>query len=130
MDLYPLLEVNRTASGAVSPYRVVVPSGDGQVAQASAATDALSGVAGQLGADPGDRIDIHYAGIVPVEYGGAVAVGDRLTADANGRAIKATAGTNVIGIAQEAGSTGVFGSLLIAPGALAPEPPETPPDGP
>lgn len=126
MDLFPLLEVNRTAVGEISPYRIVVPSSDGQVAQAASATAALSGVAGQVGAESGDRIDIHYAGIVPVEYGGAVAAGDRLTADASGRAITATAGTNVIGIAQEAGSTGVFGSVLIAPGALAPDPPEAP----
>ena len=126
MDLFPLLEVNRTASSAIHPYRIVVPSGDGAVAQAAAATDALSGVAGQVGAEEGDRVDIRYAGIVPVEYGGAVDAGDRLTADASGRAIKANAGESVIGIAQEDGTEGAIGSVLIAPGALAPEPSEEP----
>ena len=94
------LQKSYTAEAAVAAYRIV-----------------------KLGAAvANDRIDIVRSGISEVEYGGTIAAGDLLTADASGRAIVATAGagTNVrvIGVAEVAGVLGDIGSLLIDPGSF------------
>lgn len=116
MQLYPGLCLNRTASVAVNPYRIVkATTTDGVVAQSSAASDKHVAVSGHVGAALDERVDVYLSGVVPVEYGGNVADGDLLTSDASGRAIVATAGSRVIGVAQEKGDLGTIGSLLIAP---------------
>ena len=108
-------------------YRLVKwGTNDGEVAQASAATDALIGVTG-IGdsADPsiladvseGDRlIDVHREGIVFVKYGGNVSQDDLLTSDADGLAVTASSGNRVIGRAQIDGVAGDIGSVRIEPG--------------
>jgi hypothetical protein len=118
-DLNALLTLNRTASGAITAYRIVKPAGDGKVAQCSAKADAAVGVAGIVGAADKGRIDINFAGVVPVEYGGAVSAGDLLMSDAQGRAVVADDTCRVIGVANEDGSgAGVIGSMLIAPSSI------------
>lgn len=111
------LAINRVATGAITPYRIVKGTAtDGEVTQAAAGGDKLVGVAGQVGADAaGDRIDINHAGVVPVEFGGNVAFGDELTSDANGKAVVALTTNRVIGIALENGDDTTIGSMLIAP---------------
>lgn len=131
------------AAGAVAPRRIVAfGAADGRgtpaAAQAAAATDALFGVSDSLGAAAGTPADITLSGLAEVEYGGDVAAGDLLTADAQGRAVAAArhtheenlaetytqeaetaaaAGARTIGIAMMAGVAGDIGSVHVVPGA-------------
>ena len=57
--------------------------------------------------------------LTPVIYGGDVVAGDPLTADADGRAIPATAGQFYLGFAEYDGAEDDLGSVWIAPGQLA-----------
>jgi hypothetical protein len=117
-----------TAGGTVLGYRILLFSAAGVVAQASAATDASIGVAKGFGDVPvadevsyatGDRVDVIRAGIAEVRYGGTVTLGALLTADANGKAIVATAaGQAVIGRAEVAGVENDIGSVFLSPGQL------------
>lgn len=115
---------NYSAEAAIAAYRIVkFGAADGGVLQAAAATDKLVGVTDRLAAAvAGDRIDVVRSGITEVEYGGTVAAGDLLTADASGRAIVAiaAAGSNVrvIGVAEVAGVVGDIGSMLIDSGSF------------
>lgn len=79
------------AGAAIAAHRIVViGSVDDAAIQAAAATDQLLGVANEMGADSGGLVDVVLAGIAQVELGGTVTRGDRLTADADGKAVKAT----------------------------------------
>lgn len=133
----PQLTKTFVADGAIAKRRIVKFGGaDGKAAQADAATDALFGVAADLDAADGARVDVHMAGVAEVEYGGNVTRGALLTADADGKAIAVTrhthtenaAGTytqdattgagsagRVIGIALVSGVAGDIGSVQIAP---------------
>lgn len=120
----PGLQKSYSAEGAIGAYRIVkFGAADGGVLQAAAATDKLIGVIDRIpAAASGDRVDVIRSGIAEVEYGGTVAAGDLLTADASGRAIVATAaaGSNVrvIGVAEVAGVVSDIGSMLIDPGSF------------
>lgn len=119
----PLLTKNYTAEAAVTAYRIVKHgTADGQVVQGAAATDALLGVAGKLGASTGERIDIYTQGLVEVEYGGNVTRGDPLTSNASGQAVAAApaAGVNnrIIGFAEVSGVSGDIGKVDIAKGQI------------
>jgi len=116
----PGLIKNLIAAAVIAAYRIVkFGADDAHVAQGAAATDALIGVTGQLGAAAAeDRIDITLSGTVYVEYGGAVTRGDPLTSDAVGRAVTAApaAGVNnrTIGFAMSSGVLGDIGSVDIS----------------
>ena len=134
----PLLTRNFTADGAVAARRVVKLGGDdGKAAQADGSTGALVGVADELGAKDGGRIDVHLAGIVAVVYGGDVVRGDVLTSDADGKAVAAARHTHTenvaaaytqdattsaadevhtAGVALVSGEAGDIGYALLAPG--------------
>lgn len=113
-----------TSEGVVTPRRIVkAGAAAGGVLQASAATDKLMGVADSLGADAaGKRCEVYKEGVVDVDYGGAVAVGDPLTADAQGRAVAAApaAGSNVriVGFAEVAGVLGDIGEVFLSPSIM------------
>lgn len=95
---YDLVEVNSTADQAVL---------------ASVLGQSVMGV---LTNDPasGEACSIAYAGISKVRYGGTVAKGDLLVANASGRAVAASAGGQyVIGRALVAGANGEIGTMLI-----------------
>lgn len=115
------LAVNRVATAAIAPYRIVkFTATDGEATQASAGTDESMGVSGQTGADAaGDRLDINIAGVVPCEFGGAVAAGKECAADANGKAVAAVAGDRIIGFALENMADTEVGPLRLAPGRMA-----------
>jgi len=112
---------NYTAEGVIAKNRIVkFGAADKQIAQASAATDNFAGVTGVNGADgAGDRVDIYKTDIQDIEFGGTVAAGDPLTADADGKAIKAapTAGSNVrcIGTAEVSAVSGDIAPAHISP---------------
>lgn len=109
------------ADAAVTKHRIVkAGAADGNAAQASAATDAIMGVADSLGASAGQVFDVIAGGYATVEYGGNVTRGAPLTADANGKAIVATvAGSRLVGFAAVAGASGDLGTVHIQLGTLA-----------
>lgn len=105
------------AGGAVAPHRIVkYGNADGKVVQSAAAGDAHVGVSGRTEVADGGRVEIARAGIADIEYGGNVARGALLTADADGKAVTGAAGNRVIGIAEVSGAAGDVGQVLLAPG--------------
>lgn len=91
----PTLIKTLTAEGAIAARRLVaLGSGDGQVVQAAASTDALLGVSGELAAADAGRVDIVLAGLAEVECGGTIARGAPVTADAAGKAVTAVRHTH------------------------------------
>jgi hypothetical protein len=113
--MYQPLAVNRTAEAAIAPYRIVTKGTTEKVdIQAAAVANALLGVNGSLAVAAGERYDCYIDGIVPIEYGGNVTRGNKLTTDASGRAVVIAAATDrVIGIAWEDGDLGTIGSTLL-----------------
>ena len=105
------------AGGTINEYRIVkFGTADRAALQASASTDKFIGVAGLpkgATASSGDSIDVIKSGIADVIYGDTVAVGDYLTSDAQGRAVVATVGDNVIGTAELSGVSGDLGAVHI-----------------
>lgn len=112
-----------TAGGAI-PARIIVKphSTAGEVVAGAAATDKLIGISTEVAAASGDRVDVFLSGIADVIYGGNVAAGDLVTADASGYAVAAApaAGVNnrVIGTAMVTGVSGDIGAVLICPGSV------------
>lgn|GEM_PF-779272 len=88
------------AGGAIAARRIVSLDGTGQAVQAAAGTDAPLGVSDTLGSVvAGERVDVHLEGIVELVAGGTFSYLAPVTADADGRAIAASHGDRVIGIA-------------------------------
>lgn len=100
----PLLDKTLQAAGTISPYRLCkFSTTDTTVVQATAATDALIGVSGQVGAASGEAIDITMVGVGEVTLGGNVTRGNSVTADSDGCAVAASDGNSVAGIALKSG---------------------------
>ena len=112
---------NFQAGGELAPYRIVTVDADMLATQATAATHALIGTSDELGKQPNGTVDVAMSDIPEVESGAAIAVGDPLTADAEGRAIKATAtGQHIIGLAFAAASgEGEIIDYIYSPGLMA-----------
>ena len=110
----PGLIKNFLAGALVYAYRIVKFSAENTVVQAAAASDGLIGVDAGLGIASGARGDVILNGVAEVEYGGGVTFGQRLTSDSVGRAVTASAGDRVIGIAMVSGISGDIGSVLLA----------------
>ena len=108
-------------SGVIAPYRIVTVDADMRATQATAATHALIGTSDELGKQSNGVVDVAMSDIPEVESGAAIAVGDPLTADAEGRAVKATAtGQRIIGFAFAAASgEGEIIDYIYAPGFMA-----------
>lgn len=113
-----------TGAGEINRRRIVAFTGtEGSVALATANTDALCGVTGiHPCTGAGERVDVTQHGYAEVYFGGDVSQGDPVTADANGAAVAAApaAGVTVrvIGFANQDGSDGEFGQILVAPGTF------------
>ena len=118
-DLY----VNVPVSGELAPVRIVAHDGSGGYKQATAATEALVGTADELGKQPNGGADVAMSDQPEVEAGAAVAAGDPLTSDAQGRAVKATAtGQRIIGFAfASASGAGEIIDYIYSPGFFAGE---------
>jgi len=96
------------AQGAVGAYLIVKPgTADGAVALATAATDLLVGTSDSLAKADGEMVDMGVGHVHEVKLGGAVTRGQKLTCDANSKAVAAApgAGANVhiIGVAEMSG---------------------------
>lgn len=110
-----------TATGAIVKRRFVkYGAADGTGVQAVDAASFIVGVSSELDAAVGEHCSVHMNGnITDIEYGGTVARGDALTADAQGRAIKTTTtGDRIGGYAEVSGVVGDIGSCIVAPGIL------------
>lgn len=118
MSVYPY-----TATTAVAGRRIVKHgAADGAAVQATASTEAYVGVSAPMGADAGQVLDVIEHGQAEIEYGGNVARGDPLTADANGKAVKAAPGADVVaqvvGYARISGVAGDHGSVALSRGQI------------
>jgi hypothetical protein len=102
MEKYPLLTLSRSAATAIGSYLLVKLTSDTAVALATAATDAIFGVTTELGIDAGRIGDVVTVGIYPVRAGAAIAVGDQVTSDSQGRAVVAVSGNTIAGRAVSA----------------------------
>jgi hypothetical protein len=110
----PLLDKTYTAGGTVNPYRLCKFGGaDTTILQAAAATDAIIGVSGQIGAASGEVLDITLVGVGEVQAGGAITRGNQLTSDANGKAVVASDGNVIIGKALASASDGDILPILL-----------------
>lgn len=119
----PTLTKNFIAEAAVTKRRIVKHgAADGKVLHGAAATDFVFGVVADLDAALGARADVVVAGIVKTEFGGAIARGEPVTSDANGKAVKAApaAGVNnrIIGFAWVSGVDGDIAPVQLAPGQI------------
>lgn len=108
-----------TASAAIIGRRILKHgAADGTAVQATASTEAFIGVSDAMGAPAGGVCDVHLDGPVPIEFGGPVTRGDKLTADAQGRAILANpaagATAEIIGRALVSGVQGDFGDVHLS----------------
>ena len=77
------------AAAAVKARRLITPAAAaGKAEQAAGDTVGLLGVSGSRDVAAAETVEVAVTGIADVVYGGAVARGDLLTADADGRAVK------------------------------------------
>lgn len=115
-----VLNTNGVAGAAIEPFRIVkFSNADGKYVQSSAATDLHVGVSESIAAADGERIDVCRIGIAAVQYGGTVVRGQKLTSDAEGKAVAVTKdGDQVIGIAEMSGVAGDIGAVLLAPASM------------
>jgi len=112
--------VNYTAQGAIGKHLLVkFGTADKAVTLATAATDKIIGCTSDIDALDTEPCDVFRHKIARVIYGAAVTKGDRLTANAAGRAIPTvTQGDSYIGIAEITGVAGDIGSVAIFPGVM------------
>ncbi|MBA3577286.1 MAG: DUF2190 family protein [Sphingomonas sp.] len=106
-----------TAGATIAARRIVkFGAADGVVIQAAAATDLSIGVSTDLGSASGERQDVFMIGnIAEVDFGGTIARGTAVTADATGKAVAAIAGNKAVGFAEVSGVTGDVGTVIISP---------------
>lgn len=105
------LEKSVKCTAAIATAFLIAKFGadDDTLSQATASTESLVGVFQHTTSGAGEEIRVMLDGISKVKLGGSVTRGDRLTSDANGKAVAvgATAGTNYnsIGTALASGSS-------------------------
>lgn len=108
-----------TAAGAVAKHRFVAVAVDGDGVQASAATDAIIGASTVVDTASGGTLDVVMTGVAEVEAGGVVNAGDRVTADADGKAVSTTTGGDRLGgTALTDAAAGDIFPVFILPGTL------------
>ncbi len=95
---------------------------DDTLSQATASTEILIGVFQHTTVNAGDEVRVMLDGISRVVIGGAVARGDYLTSDANGKAVTAAPGAgvnaNVIGRAMASGVANDIIPVHLSPGRI------------
>lgn len=98
----PVLTISLPASADLSAEQLkfVVNNGSGAAAVAGAAASALGVI--QNNPTAAGTASIMVLGVSRVRAGAAIAVGAKLGSDANGKAVTATTGDTILGIALEA----------------------------
>jgi len=110
--------ITRRAPAAITGRRVVTfGASDHTVAQASAVTNVLIGIAERIGRQDNGQCDVIIEGIAEAEAGGNITRGDLLTVNASGQVVAVSAGTDgVIGIAMQSAASGDYIDVLIDSG--------------
>ena len=115
----PLSTVAYIAAGAIPARSIVAFDTEvNSVVLATSATGAM-GVSTAIDAEPGQHVDVHRFGFAPVIFGETLTRLQPVTADAQGRAILATAGQFYVGLVEEDGDEDEICSILICPGYVA-----------
>ena len=111
---------NRTyeAGSAVSQYRFVDLAADGQVDHSGDGAKAV-GVTLNSASAAGDALTVARSGQVLVDVGEALAAGDAVGSDANGKAVTATTGDIILGYAVEDAALNTLGPVEIFLGGNA-----------
>lgn len=112
------------ASAAITAKRLVkFTDTAGEVAPATSATHKIAGAADLGATAAGQLVDVAMVGDAEVTAGGNIAAGDKLTSDANGKAVVATlaAGVtrHVFGVALAPGVDGDIIPYLVAHSVIA-----------
>ncbi|GEM_PF-531695 len=121
----PLLTKGYLGGATVNKYRMVKFSAANTVIQATAETDAIIGVCGELDITSGAMGDVILAGIAEVESYDTITRGDLVTSDSVGRAVKVTdtmiasVTIHYLGIALESSVAGDIFQVLVVPGKLS-----------
>ncbi|KZK97291.1 MULTISPECIES: DUF2190 family protein [unclassified Pseudovibrio] len=113
---------NYTSQGVADQYCLIAPgTKDGHVKQATVG-DKILGVSGVRGAKDKARLDVYHDDIRAVKFGGDVAFGDPLIADAQGRAVKANPADGetvpIAGHAMCSAKAGVVADMHVLPGYI------------
>lgn len=109
----------KKADGDVSPFRfTTVSTTRGSMKQAAGGTTPIIGSSPDTFTKSGDVVESFIEKVPPIEYGGNVTAGAPLTANADGKAIVASAGDYIGGYAIHAGVAGDIGEYLHAPGKI------------
>jgi hypothetical protein len=96
--------LGKKSTTAVAAYRFVAVSGSNTIKQSALATEPIVGSSSEVSCALGEMTDFTREGLPSITLGGNVTAGDRLTTDANGKAIATTtAGNYVGGIAMQSG---------------------------
>lgn len=115
----PVYVKGLNAGGAVPAHTIVkFSSDDNTVVSAAAAADLSIGVSTFVDAASGERCDVIMSGVADVLFGGTVARGAMVTANASGAAIAAASGNRTIGIALASAVSGDIAPVLIAPSVM------------
>ncbi|TQI78705.1 hypothetical protein FHU10_1254 [Serratia fonticola] len=119
MNIPGLITGSRAEGDIVARSLVNHSTEEGFSAQAIDGSKLIIGVTTLVPASDGEVFDIIRSGLALVSYGADVALGDPLTANADGFAVPAAAGDWFIGYAEVPGTEGDIGSVWINPGQLA-----------
>jgi len=109
LPLYlPGKAITRTASASITGGQLVIVSGSGTVAPASAASASWLGVAAN-DASNGDNVTVFCEGIQRLTASGSITAGNTVEAAASGQVAAHTNGTNdvnIVGVALTTATTG------------------------
>lgn len=95
-------------TGGLLRYRILaIGADDSHIVQASGTAAVIVGLNGELTYDKAEEVVsvIMWSPSQPIRAGAAISVGDLLTSDAEGRAVPAASGNNVVGRATSAATT-------------------------
>ena len=103
---YNTLEVDETE--VITSDRFVKLSATGKAENCDTAGESAIGIAVDSSTNKSSRaitvVDLQGGGVAEVAVGGAVAIGDNLATDGDGKAVEATTGQRILGVAKSAGA--------------------------
>lgn len=116
-----VLEKTVVSAAAITEAFTIAKNGadDDAYIVATGATDNLVAIFQHTVTASGKVVRLMTHGFSSIAYGGTVTRGAPLTSDANGRAVVAVAGQNIIGFATVSGVIADIGYCRLAPGILA-----------
>ncbi|EPK4543384.1 hypothetical protein [Serratia marcescens] len=117
MNIPGLITCHKTEVALAARRLVTHGSVPDEITLAVDSSKLIIGVTTIVTSDVGEPTDVVRSQLTPVVYGADIVAGDPLTADAEGRAVKATSGF-YLGFAEYDGAEGDIGSVWIAPGQL------------